>query len=139
METLCINCAISESYYNPQIPSEFPGGTQYQLEKYLKHTCPSSSYDFNSVFSNPSTMAYGDYIVSTLASGYVEVDDRHRLNIVWVASKEVGVTYQDGLFFSTNDTIKVVFHDNILKIHAFPIPPSGVSSRYCIRCGQPIF
>lgn len=138
METLCINCAISERYYNPKIPSELPG-TEYQLEKYIKHTSPSSNYHFNSVFSNPSTMAYRDYIVSTLASGYVEVDDKQRLNIVWVASKEVGVTYLDGRFFSTNDTIKVVLHDDIAHIHAFPIAPTGISSRSCIRCGKPIF
>jgi hypothetical protein len=134
----CIDCAINQNSYNPAIPDKLIG-TQYQLDKFLKHTAPASHYTFNSVFTDSSTVAYRDYIVSAVSSGYVEVDSNNRLNIVWVASKDVGITYQDGLLYCPSDAVKVVFHDNEYKIHAFPIPSSGLTARHCIICGKPIF
>lgn len=83
-------------------------------------------------------MAYRDYIVSTLSSGSVEIDNQNRVNVVWVASKDVGITYKGGLFYCKDDAIKVVHHDDKYKIHAFPIPSSGLTPRRCIRCGTPI-
>jgi len=29
--------------------------------------------------------------------------------------------YQNGLFFTTSVTIKIVLHNNALKIHSFPV------------------
>jgi hypothetical protein len=134
----CIDCAINQNSYNPAIPKNLTG-TQYQLEKYLKHTAPASLYSFNSVFIDPSMAAYRNYIVSAVSSGYVEVDNHHKLNIVWVASKDVGITYQNSFFYCSNDAVKVVFHDNEYKIHAFSIPSSGLAARHCMVCGKPIF
>lgn len=109
----------------------------YQLEKYIKHTAPTSaSHNFNSVFTDPSTVAYKDYIVSTVNSGSVEVDNRNSVNITWVASKDTGMSFKNGSFHSKTDAVKVVFHDNQFKIHAYPIPSTGVLRKKCNICGK---
>jgi hypothetical protein len=85
--------------------------TQYQLEKYLKHTAPASAYNFNSVFTGPGSEMYQQYIVTTVASGHVQVDDQSRTNVVWVASDQTGISYSGGTFAGPNNAVKVVFHE----------------------------
>lgn len=137
MDIFCINCAMNRGCYRPAIPENL-FHSEYQLDKYIKHTTPTSDYNFNSIFTNPSTSVYKDYIVSCVSSGYVQIDERGRLNIVWVASNHAGISYKHGNFFSENDAIKVVFHDNEFKIHGFPIMSSGIIAKKCQICGSPI-
>lgn len=112
--------------------------TQYQLDKYLKHTSPISSYDFYSVFTSPGSETYERYIVTTLASGSVQVDNQGRTNVVWVASEQTGISYEDGTFVGPTNAVKVVFHNDDNKIHGFPIHSSELSTSYCVVCGRPV-
>ena len=59
------------------LPSNLSGST-YQVSKFLKHTVPSTSAQTTGVFSDPSFAAYSNYLISSSASGSVEVDDSGR-------------------------------------------------------------
>lgn len=95
-------------------------GTQYQLDKFLKHTAPSGQYDMNSVFGDPTFAAYGRYTVTTLASGWVHVDERNRVCMAWYAGSGIGITYRNGAFSAPANCVQVVFHDDQFKVHAYP-------------------
>lgn len=137
MQYYCIDCAISGGHLQRAVPTNL-FDTQYQLEKYLKHTTPLSTYNFNSIFSDPSTVAYRDYIVDTVSSGHVQVDNSGRINIVWVASRGTGVSYQNGNFHSNADAVKVVFHDDQFKIHGYPTQSTELAGYNCCVCGKVI-
>jgi hypothetical protein len=119
------------------VPSDL-FSTPYQLEKFIKHTDPSSCPGKKSVFTDPSTVAYWDHIDLAVSSGYVEVDSFNRTNICWVGSGTNGTTYRDGLFYQPTNSVKVVLHDNALKIHAFPYAALGIHANSCANCGMPI-
>lgn len=137
MQYYCIDCAISGGQLQPAVPANL-FDTQYQLEKYLKHTAPSSIYGFNSIFSDPSTVAYRDYIVTTVSSGHVQVDTSGKVNVIWVASRGTGISYQSGSFHSNADAVKVVFHDDQFKIHSYPTQSSELAGHNCCVCGRVI-
>lgn len=137
MQYYCHDCAIRGGLLKPAVPSPLTG-TQELLEKYLKHTSPTSNYTFNSVFTGPSSESYQRYVVTTVASGHVQVDDRGRTNVVWVASEQTGITYQNGAFVGPTNAVKVVFHDNDKKIHGFPIASSELGVARCAVCGRSI-
>ncbi len=137
MQYYCVDCAMACGRLRPAIPANL-FHTQYQMEKYVKHTAPSSTFSFNSVFSDPSTIAYRDYIVTTVSSGPVQVDSLGRLNVMWVASKETGISYQNGRFYSNTHAVKVVFHDDQFKIHAYPTQSSDLAGHTCCACGKVI-
>jgi hypothetical protein len=121
----------------PALPEPLTG-TQYQLEKYLKHTAPTTTYDFNTVFTAPSSYTYNDFIVSTVSSGHVEIDDRNRLNLVLVASAQTGIALQTGKFVGPTEAVKVVLHDNAAKIHGFPISLASLMVGCCKACSRAI-
>jgi hypothetical protein len=121
---------------NPADPIELTG-TQYQLEKFIKHTAPSTSYPWNSVFTGPGSESYRNYVVTAVASGCVQIDG-NRTNVVWVASETTGITYRNGSFVAPADAVKVVFHDDEFKIHGFPIGSAAFGSATCIACGKPV-
>jgi hypothetical protein len=81
----CHDCAIRLKEWIPATPTNLTG-TYYQLEKYIKHTSPITSYNFNSIFTDPASATYSNFIVSAVASGNLEIDDLGRKNLVWVAS-----------------------------------------------------
>jgi hypothetical protein len=137
MNRYCLSCASDQGYLNPNIPENL-FGTDYQLGKFIKQTTPSSYSGLNSIFTDQSTMAYQDYMISAVSSGYTEIDNLGRTNICWVGSSQLGSTYKDGLFYLPTNSIKVVLHHNEYKIHAFPFLPTGISANYCDRCGTPI-
>ena len=112
--------------------------TPYQLDKYIKHTIPSSCSGLKSIFTDPSTVTYRDHIVSAVSSGYVEVDSFNRTNICWVGSDTNGATYRDGRFYLPTNSVRVVLHDNEFKIHAFPYSVSGTIANRCANCGKPV-
>lgn len=113
-------------------------GTQYQLGKYIKHTVPTSSYDFNTVFTQPGSATYFNFIVSAAASGHLEIDDRSRKNLVWVASAQTGFAYQHGSLVGPTDAVKVVFTYDKQKMHEYPIHSSELQNGICERRGQPV-
>ena len=67
---------------------------------------PSTGYDLNSVFTDPSTTTYQNYIVSASCSGSYEVDDVGRRNILWVANKIIGTQFDHGNFVLPEDSLK---------------------------------
>lgn len=137
MQYYCHECAIRIGLLRPTTPISLTA-TEYQLDKYLKHTSPVTDYDFYSVFTNPRSETYERYIVTALASGSVQVDNQGRTNVVWVASEHTGITYKDGRFLASTNAVKVVFHDDDRKIHGFPIYTSELGTSTCASCGRPV-
>ncbi len=80
----CHRCGVSLGLLNDVYTSE-PLGTTYQLAKFMKHTVPSVLYEAVSVFESTSTGRYERYVVDAGASGAIEIDDRGRRNISWLA------------------------------------------------------
>jgi hypothetical protein len=132
----CHNCAIQMG-----IPATAPTDrlfdTSYQLTKYMKHTALGTAYPINSVFSTPGTAQYADYIVSTVGSGWYQVDDQGRYNMTWYAGSAVGAEYRNGTFHVPASGVKVVCYRDEYKIHAFP-DAAIVRATTCLRCGAPI-
>ena len=111
--------------------------TSYQLGKYMKHTAPDTAYDINSVFSDPGTAAYAGYAVSTMGSGWYQIDDRGRYNMTWYAGSVVGAEYKGGIFHVPASGVKVVCYYDEFKIHAYP-DATIIPATTCLRCGAPI-
>ncbi len=135
MKYFCHQCAISNSLITPASPTTLTG-TRYQLDKFIKHTAPSRSYHLLSVFDDPTYGAYSSYVVSTGASGMLQIDDHGRKNLIWFAGRRTGAEYQDGVFAAPADGVKVVWAESDTKLHAFPIaasPPSTVTGASCGR------
>lgn len=135
VQYFCIDCAIQLGHLRPAMPAALTG-TDYQLEKYIKHTAPTTSYNFNTVFTSPGSETYHKYVVTTVSSGHVQIDDRGRKNVVWVGSEQTGLTYCNGLFVGPTNAVKVVYHDNDQKIHGFPINSSELKAAKCTNCGR---
>ena len=91
----CHRCAAELGYiHEPSTGKKVR--TQYQLEKYAKHTAPDSEHAIQSVFLQSDTSAYAGYMVSALLAGAVEVDEQGRHNVVWVAGTPTGFLYEHG-------------------------------------------
>ena len=131
----CHTCAISDGILNPAEPTTFTG-TNYQLEKYIKHTAPVTNYHINSIFKEgPDYEAYENYIVSTTASGSVEIDNQGRTNLILVAGRETGYKKVNGVFKTTTIAVKVVLHDNEYQVHGYPYDSSVLEGVICSTCG----
>ncbi len=128
----CHRCAAELGMMNPMVPHNLTA-TQYQLEKFIKHTAPMGTYKINSVFNDPS--AYNNYVVYTAGSGCLQIDDRNRINLIWVAGRNIGATFIDGNFTFPDDSIKVVYHNDEWKIHAFPTLSDPIETKRCLNCG----
>jgi hypothetical protein len=132
-------CALAEKIYSPVESEQLDlARTQYQLQKFIKHTTPENLAGLVSVFENPTYKQYKVYTVNTSASGSVEIDDRGRTNVVWYAGNDIGITYQNGSFVTTSDTVKVVLHSNAYKIHSFPVDSFVYEKKKCEKCGRDI-
>jgi hypothetical protein len=79
----CHGCAAKRGYM-PSIPTDFAQNS-YQLEKYIKHTQPSSSAGKTGVYTWLASDTYKDFTVAAVASGHVEVDPKRGRSIVWSA------------------------------------------------------
>jgi hypothetical protein len=134
---LCHGCAISLGHLRPAAPIALTA-TQYQLEKYLKHTLPTSAVNFITVFTSPASSTYRDFLVTTVASGHVQIDDAGRYNVVWVASRDTGIATLGGSIVGTTDAVKVVLQHDDNRIHAFPIASSDLRFTNCIACNRAI-
>ena len=136
-EYFCHQCAISCSLVTPASPVNLTG-SQYQLDKFIKHTAPAAAYQLNSVFDDPTYKSYGDYVVSTAASGALQIDDHGRKNLVWFAGRRTGAEYCSGVFAAPTEGVKVVLPENDTKLHAYPIAASPHSCAICPSCGTTI-
>ena len=131
----CHDCSVSLGLTVPQIPTSLTG-TNYQLERYIKHTAPTGTYFVNSIFDDPTYPTYNNYIVTGTISGLLEVDNRNRNNLIWYAGERTGVEYRNGVFFAPANGIKIVLSHNSAKIHAFPITDMPGTVNYCANCGK---
>lgn len=134
---LCHQCAVREQLITPLSRSDTNlTGSTYQMDKYWKHTAPTNVNGFVSVYDDPSYDAYRNYAINASYSGCVEKDDAGRVNIVWYAGKNIGVTFEDGLPVFDADTVKLVLSNDNATVHSFPVSSGStlIASR-CSRCG----
>lgn len=132
---LCYRCARSAGY-STNAETELLLESDYQLEKFLKHTRPPRIYHLNSLFSDPSTNVYRDYVVNAAAAGSVEIDSLDRVNFIWLAGSVVGATYQEGKFDYSDDAVKIVLPFDDDRIHAFPMSSTSITNVSCAKCGR---
>ncbi|MGA2111723.1 MAG: hypothetical protein ABSG98_06180 [Anaerolineales bacterium] len=134
----CHSCSVLLGLFRPELPDSLTG-TSYQLAKYIKHTAPTGTYPYNSIFEDTGFPQYMEYIVTATVSGSAQLDDRGRVNLLYLAGREIGLTYAHGELLAPADAILVVFHDNQWKIHGFPVDSRDLVPSYCANCGAPIF
>lgn len=132
----CHKCARLKGYISPIDPSELER-SQYQLEKFIKHTAPDRAYPTNSVFNDSNGETYQSYMVSAAASGCLEIDDQGRKNLIYFAGKETALRYEDGIFAATCSGVTVVCGESSGHIHAFP-SDFHPESRNCDCCGDSV-
>lgn len=134
----CHSCAIRLRYLQPLTPETNLTGSVYSLRKYFKHTVPPASERVISVFDEPDYDTYKNYVVTTLASGSVEIDSYGRVNVLWIAGKTTGFTFINGVLQGPTDAVKVVLHTDPESIHAFPTGSVEFVAETCPECGNPI-
>ena len=134
----CRKCAIEigEITEDIQIPENLIG-TEYKLEKFIKHNYPIEMEEIHSIFKEPNINKYSQYVINTSASGCLEIDDYGRKNLVFVAGETTGYTFVNGELYRPDDAVRLVFFKNEDKIHAFSTSGSVVPNT-CSRCGCPI-
>jgi len=130
----CRECAAKRGYM-PSIPTKFAQNS-YQLEKYIKHTRPSSSAGKTGVYTWPASERYKDFTVAAVASGHVEVDPKKGRSIVWVASAQTGFTWQSGTLVGPADAVRVVCFQDSSTLHSFPLATSDLKVGNCADCGR---
>lgn len=133
----CHRCGAEEGFLRQASTGGFLQSS-YQLQKFMKHTIPSTVHDVASVFNDPSTQTYANYIVNTFASGCIEIDDRNRLNVMWVAGKQVGMKLEKGVPVLPADAVKLVLSTDPQKVHAYPVSSTTLSTGFCFKCGGAI-
>lgn len=136
-QNLCWPCANDQGYLLKLAPADVLAST-YQLDKFVKHTQPGWTVGVNSVFADPSTAAYANYVITSVASGSVALDRRGQPSFVWYAGQTIGATYDNGAYRFPNDAVKVVLPYNEQKIHAYSVTSTGYSALCCARCKTPI-
>ena len=132
----CHACAIL-GLVTPAFPVSLTG-TQYQLDKFIKHTAPTGIYSINSVFNDPTYEAYSGFIVTGTISGFMEIDDRGRKNFHWYAGEQTGVEYRNGGYNAPTNGVVIVFPEDDTKLHAYPIQGQSGVINYCANCGAPL-
>jgi hypothetical protein len=133
----CRECQMLLGLVSPANPISLTG-TNYQLGRFIKHTAPTGTYSLNSVFDDPTYTAYSNYIVSGSVSGYLEIDDYGRKNIIWFAGEHTGAEFRNEVFIAPTNGVKIVLPEDDTKIHAFPLKASPGSINYCDSCGKPL-
>jgi len=135
----CHKCGVEIGILNGNINDFNPTGNDYQMDKFFKHTIPPTiNPRLITVFDLSQNKSYKSYIVNTLASGCIEIEDEGEINIVWLAGKTTGWKYIDCVFQCDVDAVKVVLHNNNVNIHAYPTGSVSLSSQTCVCCGANI-
>lgn len=132
MQHYCHDCAIQLGLITPIDPT-IPSltGSNYQFEKFVKHTAPANYGGLISVFFWQDYPLYRDFTISGTISGSLQIDDLNRKNLIWYAGREIGITYENGVYTLPNDAVKVVLSDISTGIHAFPV---NFELQYVERC-----
>lgn len=133
MTYYCHRCAVRLGFLQDVYTSD-PLQSQYQLAKFIKHTV-SPSHPFASVFNSTSTGDYASYVVDAAASGAVEFDAHGRRNIIWIAGRPTGFSFQNGALVGPTDGVKVVLSSEATRVHAFPISSTDLTTHVCVYCG----
>jgi len=135
----CHQCAMFNSLVSPVSPSSLID-TCYKFGKFMKHTAPSASavYPVNSFFDDPTYHTYENYVVTTAASGFLEIDDCGRKNLIWYAGSRIGAEYHGGMFVAPTEGVKLVLSEDDSSIHAFSIGASPSRTGFCDSCGKPV-
>ena len=137
MDKWCLKCGAVRGHNQPP-PSGSLMQSTYQLDKYLKHTQPSTGVNIQGVFADPSTAAYQNYAVSASLSGSVVRQDDGKLRYSWVAGRHTGWTYVNGQVVRPTDAVRFVCVDEPGKEHPFPISSTAFTSGSCDDCGSNI-
>ena len=113
-------------------------GTNYQLEKYIKHTKPPTQKGLITILENPDYESYRGYIVTGTISGMLQIDNRDRKNFIWYGGYQTGFEYIDGNYVAPVSGIKIVCPEDDQHIHAYPV--AGISGLIynCTLCGKPL-
>jgi len=133
MSYYCHRCSAQLGYLQDVYTSD-PLQSQYQLDKFIKHTLPLS-HPSASVFNSTSTGDYANYVVDAAASGVVELDAQGRRNFIWLAGRPTGFSYKNGALIGPTDGVKVVLSSDATKVHPFPVTAAHLVTRTCARCG----
>lgn len=78
-------CEKSEGY-SASAETNLLLNSEYQVEKFTKHTRPDRINNPHSLFDDPSTDIYRDYVINTAMAGSVEIDEWNRVNFIWLAN-----------------------------------------------------
>ena len=113
-------------------------GTEYQLNKFIKHTVVDPLFRIASVFNDPRVKTYENWVVNSVASGCVVLNPNGVQAYVFVAGKEVGLTYKRGSFHTVGDSVKVVLPTDPKKVHAYPMSSHIIAAKKCATCGDPV-
>lgn len=136
----CRRCAPGKGInINPLTESaNLTGGVGgYQLDKFLKHNKTGYyAQGVTSLFNNGDYASYKSYVIGATLSGYVEIDNSFRQNLILIAGKPVGYSYdpQGGILYPEYGVKVVLFKDDA-KIHAFTFDTSKVAGVCCAQCG----
>ena len=133
----CYKCVRECGLVAPVNDSTALTASQYQLDKFIKHTAPTGVYPTNSVFLDTSWSTYQRYIVTTASSGSLEIDDQGRKNLIYFAGRDTGLRYVNGLFTATCSGVVLVCSENTGRLHAFP-GDFQPESRKCAICGEAV-
>ena len=133
-EYYCHKCAESLGFLPTKIEMNYTGSL-VQLDKFIKHTMPSTTYKINSIFNTNDYDKFKNYIIDTIHSGSVEIDSCGRMNIIWIAGEKTGATYINGSFLTDNNSVKVVKSWDCNEIHCFPTSSADLEFKKCSNCG----
>lgn len=134
----CHDCAEINGTLRPPPDGHRLTENSYKLEKYIKHTIPSSCSGYKTVFTGVSSETYQNCIVTAVSSGHVQIDKKGRTNIVWVGSEYTGIALSGGAFVGRTNAVKVVCHSDTNKIHGYPIFADELKLKKCLQCGRTI-
>jgi hypothetical protein len=134
MINYCHACAIRLGLVQPiDVTVQNLTGSNYQFEKFMKHTAPLKYAGIVSVFFWQDYPLYRNFTISGSISGILQIDDQNRKNWIYYAGRDIGITYEDGKYKLPNDAVKVVLSDNPTGIHAFPV---SFELQYVERCPE---
>lgn len=133
----CHECSVNAGYLQ-NVNSEINfTGSSYQLDKFLKHTLPSESTNYYTIFDSQEYDNYKDGVINTIASGSVEIFNGQK-NIVYAAGKIIGVAYNYGQMQYPVDAFKLVLYENEERVHLYPSGSAGFTNATCELCGKAI-
>ncbi len=130
----CQVCAAGWGLVRPQIPTNV-FLTPDQVKKYEKHTRGSSLSPWNGVFTDPSTLAYREVMVTAAAAGWFEINPRRLPSLVLTMDPPPGLMYTSGQFQVSANGIQLVLPHDPNRMHPFPIFEPGLEDQTCAGCG----